>query len=109
MDMNLKVKIFSDTLGTFSCDIEEKMNKFLAQDDIEIFDIKVSNSSNLCVVCIFYKLKPLGKWIFKDTDNVYIQELCCSLCGGKALYPDTDDYRPIESKHCPHCGSKMEL
>lgn len=115
MNKTVKIQLFYDTLTTLTCDIESRVNTFLARDDIEVLDVKVSNSSSKCVVCVLYKPKEpekLGKWVFKDTDNVYVQDICCSKCGGKALYPDEkddDSFRPLETEYCPHCGSKMDL
>lgn len=49
-----KMKLFDGNVGSFSCHIEENVNLFIARDDINVLDVKVSNSSRTCVVCVFY-------------------------------------------------------
>ena len=61
MNKTVKIQLFYDTLTTLTCDIESRVNTFLARDDIEVLDVKVSNSSSQCVVCVLYKPKDRQK------------------------------------------------
>lgn len=106
---NIKMQLFSGKVNTPGCDLEEKVNEFLTRKDIEIHDIKVSNSSGSCVVCIFYKLKDIlhAKWLDK-----FEGEEVCSNCGESALL-NYEEYHQgrivsIETPFCPHCGAQMD-
>lgn len=107
---NMKMVMFDDRAGTLSCNIQSRVNEFLSRTDIEVCDIKMSNSDQSCVICIFYKLKDIlyAKWIKKPRGDAV-----CSNCGKSALISHEEYHRrlriePIETPFCPHCGAKMD-
>lgn len=108
---NMKMKLFSDKVGTLSCHIQSDVNEFLSRKDIEVCDIKVSNSDSACVICVFYKLKDIlhARWIDKSGNDKV-----CSNCEKSALLDPEEYVRRgrhvfVETDFCPHCGAKMDL
>lgn len=107
---NVKMKLFNDVVGTIGCSLEKEVNEFLERKDIEVCDIKVSNSERRCVICVFYRSKPIHAcWI----DGSHGSKIC-SNCNGSA-FTDFDKssfeisrYVPMLTDECPHCGAKMD-
>ena len=105
----MKMKMFSDKVNTLSCNIQSEVNEFLSRNDIEVCDIKVSNSDSACVICIFYKLKDIihARWISKPGNDKV-----CSNCEKSALL-DHEEYLKgrhvcVETDFCPYCGAVMD-